>query len=83
LGDIMIRCEDFRKWTPEPELQPSIVVTNAPYGQRIGGDKTTNLQPLYRSLGDFMKQKTRKPGSGWVLTGDIQLSRGTHIALQR
>ena len=73
LGDVLIRREDFRQWAPE--LRPTVVMTNAPYGQRIGGE-ATNLRPLYRSLGDFMKQKTRKPATGWVLTGDLQLSRG-------
>jgi hypothetical protein len=76
LGDVLIRREDFRQWAPaSPELRPTVVMTNAPYGQRIGGE-ATNLRPLYRSLGDFMKQKTRKPATGWVLTGDLQLSRG-------
>jgi putative N6-adenine-specific DNA methylase len=76
LGDVLIRREDFRQWAPE--LRPTVVMTNAPYGQRIGGE-ATNLRPLYRSLGDFMKQKTRKPATGWVLTGDLQLSRGIFL----
>lgn len=83
LGDVLIRREDFRQWAPaSPELRPTVVMTNAPYGQRIGGE-ATNLRPLYRSLGDFMKQKTRKPATGWVLTGDLQLSREVGLQAKR
>jgi putative N6-adenine-specific DNA methylase len=43
---------------------------NPPYGERMGD--VQNLVPMYKAIGDFMKQKG--PGYvGWVFTGNIRL----------
>ena len=40
---------------------PGVLVCNPPYGQRLGADD--DLEPLYRSLGQFARQQA----SGWQL----------------
>ena len=40
---------------------PGVLVCNPPYGQRLGADD--DLEPLYRSLGQFAREKA----SGWQL----------------
>ena len=54
------------------ELPPGLVVTNPPYGERLG--ETASLPMLYRSLGLMLKRCF----PGWraaVLTGEPQFSR--------
>lgn len=49
-----------------------VVVFNPPYGERLEG--ADELAPLYKSIGDFLKQKC--PGkTGYVFTGNFQLAK--------
>lgn len=59
-----------------PAGQPGLVITNAPYGTRIG-DKTT-LVPLYAALGRALAGRF----SGWrvgVITTERDLARATRL----
>ena len=49
-----------------------VVVVNPPYGMRLGDD--TDLRPLYKKIGDFMKNSC--PGkTGYVFTANMKLSK--------
>ena len=57
--------------TPVPDGD-GVVVVNPPYGMRLGED--TDLRPLYKSIGDFMK--TNCPGkTGYVFTANMKLAK--------
>jgi len=54
-----------------PDGPPGVVVTNPPYGERVGGEQ--DLPALYRALGDVMKRGF--PGwTGWVFAGERALA---------
>jgi 23S rRNA (guanine2445-N2)-methyltransferase / 23S rRNA (guanine2069-N7)-methyltransferase len=60
--------------------RPGIVVTNPPYGERIG--EAEALEPLYRQLGDRLRR--RFPGwTGFVLTGNLELGKRIGLRAQR
>ena len=71
--------EDFRTYTPP--VSPNFVIANPPYGKRL--DAVDQLQPLYRALGDWMKQKTAKPAQGFVFTGNFELTKEVGLAASR
>ncbi len=48
---VSLERADFRKL---PALEKHVIVTNPPYGIRMGGDE--NLEMFYKNLGDFLKQ---------------------------
>lgn len=61
--------QDVRKW--KPEGPPGVIVTNPPYGERIGEEK--QLVGLYKALGELWSQ--RAPGwTMWVFTGNPRLA---------
>jgi putative N6-adenine-specific DNA methylase len=51
-NNVSVERADFRKL---PGLERHVIVTNPPYGIRMGGDQ--NLEMFYKNLGDFLKQK--------------------------
>ncbi len=51
-NNVSVERADFRKL---PALEKHVIVTNPPYGIRMGGDE--NLEVFYQNLGDFLKQK--------------------------
>lgn len=51
---------------------PGLLVTNPPYGERLGHQKT--LEPLYGTLGDVMRRRFLG-WTGCVLTGNLDLGR--------
>ena len=57
--------------TPIPEGK-GVVVVNPPYGMRLGDD--TDLRPLYKSIGDFMKSECAGK-TGYVFTGNNALAK--------
>lgn len=57
--------------TPVPEGK-GVVVVNPPYGMRLGDD--TDLRPLYKSIGDFMKSECAGK-TGYVFTANNALSK--------
>jgi len=57
--------------TPIPEGD-GVVVFNPPYGMRL--EDNTDLRPLYKGIGDFMKQDC--PGkTGYVFTANMALAK--------
>ena len=53
-NNVSVERADFRKL---PALEGHVIVTNPPYGIRMGGDE--NLEMFYKNLGDFLKQKCK------------------------
>ena len=51
-NNVSIEKADFSKL---PALETHVIVTNPPYGIRLGAGK--NLDVFYKNLGDFLKQK--------------------------
>ena len=72
---INFKIRDFKKIIPCENK--GIVVTNPPYGYRIGD--TERLQILYKNLGDHLK--TNFQGfSGYIFTGNLELLK--HVGLR-
>lgn len=68
---VQIERRELRMTTP-PESGPGILVTNPPYGERLGD--TAELGPLYESLGDVLKRCF--PGwKAWIFTGSPVLAK--------
>ncbi len=61
---VSVEMADFRKLPP---LEAHVIVTNPPYGIRMGGDE--NLDMFYENLGDFLKQKC-KGSAAFVYFGE-------------
>jgi putative N6-adenine-specific DNA methylase len=65
-NNVCIERADFRKL---PTLDKCVIVTNPPYGIRMGGD--VDLEMFYKELGDFLKQKC-KGSAAFVYFGERQ-----------
>jgi putative N6-adenine-specific DNA methylase len=65
-NNVSIERVDFRML---PALEEHVIVTNPPYGIRMGGDE--NLEMFYKDLGDFLKQKC-KGSAAFVYFGERQ-----------
>ncbi|MFH0907794.1 MAG: class I SAM-dependent RNA methyltransferase [bacterium] len=61
---------DFMQTTVPPD--GGVVMFNPDYGERRGSDK--NLEPMYKGIGDFMKQKC-EGYKGYVFTGNLALAK--------
>jgi len=70
---------DFRDY--EPTVPPTFLITNPPHGRRL--DDVDQLVPLYRALGDWMKQKTAKPSRGFIFTSSPELAKEVGLAATR
>lgn len=70
---------DFRDFSPR--LNPNLIVTNPPHGKRL--EEESQLKPLYRALGDFMKQKCQKPANGFILTASLELAKEVGLAAKK
>lgn len=57
--------------TPIPDGD-GVLMFNPPYGQRM--DDPSRLEPLYRGIGDFMKQKGAGK-TGYLFTGNLDLAK--------
>ncbi|MDF1593456.1 MAG: class I SAM-dependent RNA methyltransferase [Desulfobacterales bacterium] len=62
--NVSVERADFRDL---PGLEGHVIVTNPPYGIRMGGDE--NLVAFYKALGDFLKQKC-KGSAAFVFFGE-------------
>jgi putative N6-adenine-specific DNA methylase len=65
-NNVSIERTDFRKL---PALEKHVIVTNPPYGIRMGADE--NLGMFYQDLGDFLKQKC-KGSAAFIYFGERQ-----------
>ena len=63
-NNVSVERADFRKL---PDLEGHVIVTNPPYGIRMGGDE--NLDVFYKNFGDFLKQKC-KGSAAFVYFGE-------------
>ncbi|HIE64901.1 MAG: class I SAM-dependent RNA methyltransferase [Verrucomicrobiales bacterium] len=63
-NNVSVEEADFRKL---PALEEHVIVTNPPYGIRLGRDE--NLEIFYKYLGDFLKQKC-KGSAAFVYFGE-------------
>ncbi|MDX1590492.1 MAG: class I SAM-dependent RNA methyltransferase [Balneolaceae bacterium] len=62
-------CDIAKTTVPDGD---GVVVVNPPYGMRLGDD--TDLRPLYKKIGDFMKNSC--PGkTGYVFTANMKLAK--------
>jgi putative N6-adenine-specific DNA methylase len=76
---VEIQQADFRDFTPS--IAPNFVLTNPPHGRRL--EEESQLRPLYRALGDFMKQKCVKPAVGYIFTGNPELAKEVGLSAKR
>jgi 23S rRNA (guanine2445-N2)-methyltransferase / 23S rRNA (guanine2069-N7)-methyltransferase len=68
---VRLEARELREVVP-PWAEPGLVVTNPPYGARVGEEG--ELGPLYELLGDVLKR--RFPGwTAWVLSGNPALAK--------
>lgn len=70
---------DFREYTPA--TSPTFLITNPPHGNRIG--ELDYLRPLYKALGEFMKNQLLKPAKGFIFVGDAELAKEIGLATTR
>ncbi len=63
-----------------PDQPPAIIVTNPPYGERIG--EGSDLVESYRDLGNFFKSHC-DGAVAWVLSGNKDLSRHLRLKTSR
>ncbi len=66
-NQVAVKRADFRKL---PSLENHVIVTNPPYGIRMGKDQDLGL--FYKALGDFLKQKC-KGAVAYIFFGERQL----------
>lgn len=68
-----VKCSygDFR--TLQLPTPATLIIANPPYGKRLS--EVDQLVPLYRALGDFMKQEAKPPARGFVLTAEPDLAK--------
>lgn len=75
------RAVSFRVQTLEevqpPSATPGLVVTNPPYGERLG--EASELTALYRRLGELLAERFAG-WKAWILAGNLTLAR--HIGLE-
>jgi putative N6-adenine-specific DNA methylase len=72
-NNVSVERADFRKL---PALEGHVIVTNPPYGIRMGGDQ--NLEMFYKNLGDFLKQKC-KGSAAFVYLGERQYIKKNRV----
>jgi len=78
-GKISTLWSDFQ--TAKLPFVPNFVLANPPYGKRL--QDIDSLIPLYRSLGDFFKKNTTKPAKGFILSGNVELSKQVGLKTSR
>jgi putative N6-adenine-specific DNA methylase len=75
-GAVTFRVQPLEEARP-PAAIPGLVVTNPPYGQRLGD--AAELTGLYRRLGELLAERFAG-WNAWVLAGNLSLAR--HIGLE-
>lgn len=68
---IAVSNGDFR--TMALPFEPTFIIANPPYGVRLSD--VEELAGLYQDLGDFFKQKAKKPAKGAIFTGSLELAK--------
>lgn len=71
-GAVQLARVALAQAAPPAGLAPGLVVTNPPYGERLGAE--SELIPLYEQLGDTLKRRFAG-WTAWVLTGSPLLAK--------
>ncbi|MCF7794276.1 MAG: class I SAM-dependent RNA methyltransferase [Candidatus Cloacimonetes bacterium] len=74
---IRIQNRDFNE---HPGLKNGVIITNPPYGIRLGEEKY--LEKLYEEFGDFLKQKC-KGSTAWIYCGNRNLIKSIGLKPSR
>lgn len=75
-GFVSLDKHDMAHVTPPGDAEFGLVITNPPYGERLG--EREQMPGLYRALGDVLRSRF----GGWhaaVLAGDVELGRAMHL----
>ncbi len=78
-GEVRLTNTDLKSY--HPEVAPKMVITNPPYGHRIGTD-TEDLENSWKDLGDFLRRECGG-GVAWILCGNKDLTRGLRLRTER
>lgn len=70
---------DFREY--EPKIAPNFILTNPPHGRRL--EEEALLHPLYRALGQFIKNKCTRPARAFIFTGSLELAKEVGLAANK
>lgn len=79
-GFIHVEKRELAEFVPKPLAKPGLVITNPPYGERLGERET--LQPLYTCIGDRLKAGF----TGWqaaLFTGNPDLGKQMGLRAKR
>ena len=69
---IRLRVADVREALPPPGEVPGVVITNPPYGERIGEE--AEMDALYKTIGDALK--TNFQGyEAFIFTGNLEAAK--------
>jgi putative N6-adenine-specific DNA methylase len=78
-GRVQLTNADLKAY--RPEVPPELVITNPPYGHRIGTD-IADLEETWKDLGDFLRRECG--GSvAWILCGNKELTRHLRLRTER
>ena len=75
-GFFTLDKQDISHVAPPAGIKHGLVITNPPYGERLG--ERADMPLLYRTLGDTLRQRF----TGWrgaVLAGDVELGRAMRL----
>jgi putative N6-adenine-specific DNA methylase len=77
---IRISVRDVRDAQPPKDLAPGLVITNPPYGERIGEE--AQMDALYKTIGDSLK--TNFQGyEAFVFTGNLEAAKAIGLKVSR
>ncbi len=79
-GFLTLDRHDVRQVAPPPGVSRGLLITNPPYGERLG--EREQMPPLYRALGDMLRARF----TGWraaVLAGDVELGRAMPLRAEK
>jgi 23S rRNA (guanine2445-N2)-methyltransferase / 23S rRNA (guanine2069-N7)-methyltransferase len=79
-GFFTLDKQDMTYAAPPPGIEHGLVITNPPYGERMGD--RAEMPRLYRALGDALRERF----SGWraaVLAGDVELGRAMQLHAEK
>jgi len=78
--DHVIEFKNDSVATVEPPVEKGIMITNPPYGARLGDEE--NLRDVYRDLGHTLKHRF-KGWDAWILSGNKDLILDMHLKASR
>ncbi|HEX5304557.1 MAG TPA: bifunctional 23S rRNA (guanine(2069)-N(7))-methyltransferase RlmK/23S rRNA (guanine(2445)-N(2))-methyltransferase RlmL [Dyella sp.] len=79
-GFFTLDRQDALHVAPPPGMSRGLVITNPPYGERLG--EREQMPPLYRALGEMLRARF----TGWraaVLAGDVELGRAMPLRAEK